>query len=182
MLSPIHTTIMYFPERVIAAVVAFIIIHTFFLNYQEQTCKIRCRGKYHKWLSVFLLDYCYALLFFTLLGRRSKGVLRYDLQLFHSYAVALEQQDMRLFLEILANIVVFIPVGALAAYLAEDKKWICGIGKGLALSLFIEGMQFLLRNGLFELDDIMNNVLGTLLGCMISLWVLPGIMQCRKQD
>ena len=36
-----------------------------------------------------------------------------------------------------------------------------------ALSLLIETLQYLLRRGVFELDDLLHNTLGTLLGALL---------------
>ena len=71
--------------------------------------------------------------------------------------------------EIIMNVLIFIPFGIYAGILF--KRWI--IGKQFFLffliSLIIEGFQFLLGIGAFDITDIINNTLGGIIGLMI--WI-----------
>lgn len=73
--------------------------------------------------------------------------------------------------EVIGNIMLFIPFGI--------SKSSCGkatsiksvsrktIIEGLCLAIFIELLQFFTRLGTFEIDDVINNCLGTMIGCCI---------------
>ena len=52
---------------------------------------------------------------------------------------------------------------------------------GLLLSGTIEVSQYIFRRGLFELDDIIHNSLGCMIGCMAANAVLHFFLQRRSQ-
>ena len=61
------------------------------------------------------------------------------------------------------NILLFIPLG----FLIGGKR---GIIAGVLLSIGIESIQFIYRLGYCELDDVLNNTIGTVLG--VGVWKL----------
>jgi len=69
--------------------------------------------------------------------------------------------------EIIMNLVIFVPLGIYAGILF--KKWI--FGKYLffffLISLFVEGFQFILRIGAFDITDIITNTVGGITGLML---------------
>ena len=73
--------------------------------------------------------------------------------------------------EIIMNVLIFIPLGIYAGILF--KRWI--IGKQFFLffliSLIIEGFQFVLGIGAFDITDIINNTLGGIIGLMIYIGI-----------
>lgn len=65
------------------------------------------------------------------------------------------------------NILWFIPFGYYCV--AYEKKTIgIAVLMGLALSLFIEALQFVLGTGISEIDDLILNTLGSFLGALIA--------------
>ena len=82
------------------------------------------------------------------------------------------------------NILLFIPVGFLAttAFLGKRKlRVILPFIVGITLTTVIESLQFFLHRGMFELDDIFNNTVGTVLGILIALLIL-GKHTNRKKE
>jgi glycopeptide antibiotics resistance protein len=69
--------------------------------------------------------------------------------------------------EIILNVMIFIPLGIYAE--ALFGRWV--FGKKLFLvflvSLIIEGLQYILAIGAFDITDIITNVLGGIIGVMI---------------
>jgi glycopeptide antibiotics resistance protein len=69
--------------------------------------------------------------------------------------------------EIILNAVIFVPLGIYAGILFE--RWI--FGKKLffffLISLIVEGLQFILAVGAFDITDIITNTLGGIIGLMI---------------
>ena len=69
--------------------------------------------------------------------------------------------------EIILNVVIFVPLGIYAGILFE--RWI--FAKKLffffLISLIVEGLQFLLAVGAFDITDIITNTLGGIIGLMI---------------
>lgn len=62
------------------------------------------------------------------------------------------------------NLVLFMPFGFLLCGAAKRSRTAGILLLGLLLSLLIEMAQLLLRLGWFEVDDVLHNALGTLLG------------------
>ncbi len=70
-----------------------------------------------------------------------------------------------LFWEILLNIALFVPIGALLPLASGRKRGIwLALVTGILISTSIEGLQLWLCRGLFEFDDIFDNTLGCVLG------------------
>lgn len=72
-------------------------------------------------------------------------------------------------MEIVLNILVFIPIGFLAGCLWHGKDFKKVIGIGLLVALVIEFGHFVFEKGLAELDDVINNVLGCSIGCLMAI-------------
>jgi hypothetical protein len=94
---------------------------------------------------------------------REPGDRRAVFELFKSYKDFLISPSMRQ--EILNNIWLFIPLGAALYKPGHRFGWIWGV----LLSIAIETTQYVFGIGLFELDDIFNNGLGTLIGYGIRI-------------
>lgn len=108
---------------------------------------------------VLLLFYTIFILYMTLWNR--DGETRAELELFWSYKQFLSSPSLRL--EILNNIWLFIPLGAVLMRLFGWK----GIVGCLVFSCAIEVVQYFTGFGLAELDDIISNGLGSLIGSII---------------
>jgi glycopeptide antibiotics resistance protein len=69
--------------------------------------------------------------------------------------------------ENILNVVIFVPLGIYAGILFE--RWI--FGKKLlfffSLSLLVEGLQYILRIGAFDVTDIITNTFGGIIGLLI---------------
>ena len=66
--------------------------------------------------------------------------------------------------ENLMNVVIFIPVGALAGVALRRMTWKKVLMIGLCLSVGIEVLQFVFMKGFSEVDDVMHNTIGCLIG------------------
>jgi glycopeptide antibiotics resistance protein len=71
------------------------------------------------------------------------------------------------FSELILNMVIFVPLGIYAGVLFKGRTF----GKYLFVfflsSLIVEGLQFILRVGIFDITDIITNTLGGIIGLMI---------------
>ena len=67
------------------------------------------------------------------------------------------------------NMVVFIPLGLLLGFSFEKISAKTVFIIGLALSISIEVLQFALKRGYSEFDDVIHNSIGCMLGFGISL-------------
>ena len=92
----------------------------------------------------------------TVLDRMPGPKMTYELIPFWSYGV----KSLRM--EILLNVILFIPVGLLA------PRWKT-VGLAAGYSLLIELAQLVSFRGLFEFDDVIHNALGTAVGVLLVL-------------
>lgn len=74
------------------------------------------------------------------------------------------------------NAVLFVPLGVLGAEILRKKIALAVIG-GFTISLVIELMQLVTQLGVFDVDDLLFNTLGTLLG--IGLFALCRLIYRR---
>ena len=104
----------------------------------------------------------------TVLTRQSGPEALWRLRPFWSWARVLAG-DREMLLENLLNIALLLPVGVLLPLtLRRPLRWWQGLLVGVLISSLIELSQLLWRRGLFELDDILHNSLGCLLGCALG--------------
>ena len=68
-------------------------------------------------------------------------------------------------LQMLVNFAMFIPFGVMQKIAGADTKR--GVLTGFILSLGIEAFQLILVRGVFDVDDLIMNTLGTLIGCFL---------------
>ena len=122
-------------------------------------------------LLCILIAYTVFILCETLLLRKPFEGGHLQLELFWSYKVINVQ-----FNQMLCNVLLFIPVGLLLKLLGVSTQLILLIG--FTFSCSIELLQYQLKLGLCELDDVFHNTLGTLIGLYIGNWIRK---QCRKR-
>ena len=61
-----------------------------------------------------------------------------------------------------------VPVGFLLLVIIKGKgKYVIALVLCLLLSVFIESMQLWMKCGSFEIDDIINNMIGAVIGILI---------------
>ncbi|UQS83425.1 VanZ family protein [Bombilactobacillus thymidiniphilus] len=66
------------------------------------------------------------------------------------------------------NVVWFLPLGLLLPVLSSRlHSFVRVVGIGLCLSVLIESLQFILNTGVSDIDDVIFNTLGTILGYAI---------------
>lgn len=107
---------------------------------------------------MMLSAYTMFIVYITLFTRRS-GQSVHNFGLLWSYREMFTNRDLAI--QVLSNIWLFISLGAMLCSLKE-RTWVILIAVGL--SLLIEGTQLVFGLGLCEIDDIINNSIGALLG------------------
>ena len=116
-----------------------------------------------KWSSVLLLiEYVFLVSCSTVIFRAVSATRQYDFHPFWSYS----RSD--LLIENIMNTIVFIPVGMILGSLLRVKgSWLVVLLIGCSISITIEALQFCFLKGFSELDDVMHNTLGCIVGFMI---------------
>ncbi len=126
---------------------------------------------------VYILFLSYFLFFSERYGR-DLITHRYNLHLFKEIKRFIKYREQIGFegfiVNILGNVIAFMPYGFLLPLLnrAYRKLYLIAI-LSVFFSLVIETAQLLLRVGVFDVDDILMNSLGGILGYMIFLIIHP---------
>lgn len=81
----------------------------------------------------------------------------------------------------LGNIILFIPYGFFCFYYTKEKRIIIGVLVSLIASFCIEFVQFLIGRS-FDIDDIILNVLGAIIGFLIYklLFLISKVFNIKK--
>ena len=69
--------------------------------------------------------------------------------------------------ENILNVVIFVPLGIYAGIIFEEWLFSKKLFFVVFLSLLVEGLQYILRVGAFDITDIITNTLGGIIGLMI---------------
>ncbi len=86
---------------------------------------------------------------------------------FHSFFVNQVFQGLRFNAQLRDNIVMFVVFGLLYSYFQKKPRPVLALGCCVLTSLFIEVMQFFLKTGTVDVDDVLMNSLGGLLGILL---------------
>ncbi len=108
--------------------------------------------------ALLLSEYIIVVYCSTVLFRAAKDLRKYDLTPFWSY----DRPD--LFVENIMNIVAFVPIGILLGCSFHNVTWWKTLLIGISISVSIEISQFYLMRGFSEIDDVMHNTFGCVIG------------------
>jgi glycopeptide antibiotics resistance protein len=76
-------------------------------------------------------------------------------------------------LNLVGNVALFVPVGFLAPLVFRTVSWRGCLAIAVGFGLAVEGAQVLLRVGIFDIDDVLLNGLGV----MIGYWAFAGLVR-----
>ena len=119
---------------------------------------------------LFLLFYVVVLYCSTVFFRTTTTIKHFPFDFFWHYE-ANGEKWISLFPEVLLNVAVFIPIGLLFGVAFRRIKGWQVILAGMGISVGIELFQWFFRKGFADVDDVMHNVLGCVVGYMVY-WVL----------
>ena len=118
-------------------------------------------------VALLLIEYIFLIFCSTVIFRPTGDTRQYDFHPFWSYN-AIQEGREDLLAENIMNVVVFIPVGLILGLLLKVKgSWLIALMTGLAISVTIEALQFFLMRGFSEVDDVMHNTVGCLIGFLL---------------
>ena len=113
---------------------------------------------------LLLVEYIFLLFCSTVIFRTTGETRQYDFHPFWSYK-AIQDGREELLAENIMNVVVFIPVGLMLGSLLRVKgSWLFTLLIGCGISIIIESLQFFFMRGFSEVDDVMHNTVGCLIG------------------
>lgn len=108
--------------------------------------------------------------FFNRGGMHEKSI---NLAFFSSYREAWYRWDTLSWQSIYLNIFMFLPFGILLPFIHprfQKIKWLVTVT--LLFTLSIECLQFLTGRGIFDIDDLFNNFMGSIIGYGLSMSVI----------
>ena len=115
------------------------------------------------WPKSAFWTYLSVMLMITFLSRESGSGQGMDLQLFSTWGI-----NDRNNAYVVENVLLFIPYGFLGAWVRGPMRRFFGCAfLGAATSLGIEFLQLVTKRGFFQVDDILTNTLGTVIGYLL---------------
>lgn len=141
------------------------------------------KRKIIRWFSrLFFIIYMALLVYFLLLSDgfgRIEGYsqYRYNLVPFQEIIRFVKYREYIDFtsvvINLLGNVVAFMPFGALIRWVLDRKtRWYQAVGYTFLFSLCVELLQLVARVGVFDVDDLLLNTLGGLLGFFVYYLLL----------
>ena len=116
---------------------------------------------------LLLVEYIFLLFCSTVFFRTTSELRKYDFQPFWSYK-AIQDGREDLLAENIMNVIVFIPIGMILGSLLRVKgSWLVALLIGCSISITVEALQFWFMKGFSEVDDVMHNTLGCILGYIL---------------
>lgn len=169
----------YFYLALVALIVLGVIFFlAYFIVYKKVLKGEKSLPKKRVLLLGMFIGYVFMVIGVTFINRGSNFPGRMDLSLFSSYREAWYGFSARDWQSLYLNIVMFIPFGIIFPLLHPRLRkavWTLGIA-GL-FTLLIESVQLLSGYGIFTVDDLVNNLLGAIIGYGITM----GIISLKKK-
>lgn len=139
---------------------------------QKQVKRFRILGKI---LFVFyILFLIYFLIFSEWYGRTgTTGEYRYNLELFKEINRFIEYREelgaFAVFTNLFGNILIFVPYGFFISMASQSRGFFKTLFYSFGLSLGVEFFQLVTRVGSFDVDDLLLNTVGGILGYILFL-------------
>lgn len=134
---------------------------------------IRYRKK--KYTVAALILYSVLILEVTVFGRSPNSTIIIKMEPFWTYVHLWHNGISWMFWELVYNLIMLAPLGYLIAALLQvvvrKKKYLLlgALLAGLGFSILIEGLQFVLKRGTVEVDDLIHNTIGAVLGAILYI-------------
>lgn len=124
---------------------------------------------------LFLLLFVIVLFCSTVFFRATRTKMHYPFDFLWHYQ-AIGHGKVLFFPEIIMNIAVFIPIGFVIGLVFRKIKGWQAILIGMGISVVIELFQWFFRKGFADVDDVIHNTLGCLVGFVLwrgcAKWIL----------
>ena len=155
----------FFLALIVVLVLGIIFFLGYFIVYKKLFGGKKSLSKKQLLLVGLFIGYVIMVIGVTFLNRGSNYQGRMDLSFFTSYREAWYNFSVRHWQFVYLNIFMFVPFGILLPLLhARFRKAGWTIGMAALFTFSIESVQYLTGSGIFEVDDLFNNVLGAIIG------------------
>lgn len=109
---------------------------------------------------VLLAGYVFLVLCSTIICRDGYPKVNYNIHPF----LYIHSKNVIIIGERILNIMLFVPIGLLTSVVLNKRRFLKVLASGVCLSGFIELLQLVLRKGVCNIDDVINNVAGCIIG------------------
>ena len=134
----------------------------FKLYKKDKICFSQCIA----YLALFI--YLWTVLESTVFTRIPQAHPQYELQVFWSWKAIFHYHDRELLKENILNCMLLMPYGCMIPVAVGKRiSWKKGLLIGMATSAVIEVLQLITCRGLFEIDDIIHNGVGCMVGVIL---------------
>jgi len=72
---------------------------------------------------------------------------------------------------LLGNVIVLVPLGFLFALRYHKNKWGRALLVGLFIGIILELLQVIFKSGILDIDDIILNSLGVIIGYLLFIFI-----------
>lgn len=127
-------------------------------------------------IKVLLTIYIFFIFYITVISRESSNENFIKTELAWGYKTI---SDIYANSENLWNILLFVPIGCLGGLATTKYSLIKAVLLGLFVSESIECIQLIWKKGVFDVDDLMNNTIGALIGGLIAIAVTNGTQRLK---
>lgn len=158
------------PYTLIAVIIGLILIGGILFGYKLYKKRGGKQSFSKKQFMVFFLTICWFFLVIgiTMLNRGANFEGWFNFRLFSGYISAWNNWSLSEIQLIIFNMLMFVPLGFLLPLLLNEFKKIKTLFiTSFLVTILIETLQLVTKRGVFELDDIFHNTMGSLLGYFI---------------
>lgn len=118
--------------------------------------------------SLLLAEWTFLIFCATIIFREAGAERRYNLIPFWSYFdYGKQSYFMEMIGESILNVLLFMPIGFLAGFGLQRMTWKKVLILGGGYSVLIELLQFIFMKGFCEIDDVIHNLTGCIIGYAI---------------
>lgn len=151
-----------YPSLLVTAIILIVVLIWKRKNYRRNV------------LWVLLIEYTFIVVCSTIICRTTVnvGFDRLKLTPFWTYIAVIEHTPGVRVWDIVLNVVLFLPLGFLLKLLRPSLSLPKVLVIALLCSIFIEMNQYIFEKGVAQIDDVMHNVIGALLGWTLAHGIL----------
>lgn len=119
-----------------------------------------------------LAGYVFLVLCSTIICRDECSKVSYNLNPF----LHIHSKNVAIIGERILNILLFVPIGLLTSAVINRRCFIKVMALGFCVSILIEAAQLVLKRGVCNVDDIIHNAIGCLIGYVLYIMIRFGIL------
>ena len=168
----LYSSLMIMVVAIIVGVLWFMIIK------RSKNKEILC--KYVLW--VLFAEYLFIVACSTIIfrGEQSFTYAKLELVPFWTYWAVIEHVPGVSIWDIILNVVLFMPLGFLVTLLFPEIAWWKILIIAMAMSVAIETNQYFFEKGIAQIDDVMHNSIGAILGWLVANGCIRITNNCKS--